>query len=123
MSDAPGRPMQPAGGSTQAMADFLNGDLRGAQDQLDAVANALARTVNEVHGRGNAAAGAAPNFFVTRGTNAFDAGAPAFRVPLADGAVTARTIAVNAALVNEPARLATTSDASRPTDNDVALAL
>jgi flagellar hook-associated protein 1 FlgK len=123
MSDAPGRPMQPAGGSTQAMADFLNHDLRGAQDQLDAVANALARTVNEVHGRGRGASGAAPSFFVDRGTNAFDASASAFRTPLAAGAVTARTIGINAALRDDPARVATTSDAARPTDNDVALAL
>ncbi len=123
MSDAPGRPLQPTGGSTQAMADFLNGDLRGAQDQLDALANALARTVNEVHGRGRDAGGPAPAFFVDRGSNTFDPGASAFRTPLAAGAVTARTIGVNAALRDDPARVATSSDAARPTDNDVALAL
>jgi flagellar hook-associated protein 1 FlgK len=124
MSDAPERALQPAGGSTQAMADFLNVDLRGAQDQLDALANALARTVNAVHGQGrDAAGGAAPAFFVDRRTGAFDAAASPFRVPLVDGAVTARTIGVNPALRAQPTRVATSSAAARPTDNDVALAL
>lgn len=124
MSDAPGRALQPTGGSTQAMADFLNSDLRAAQDQLDAVANALARTVNAVHGEGRDATGAAPPaFFVDRTSDTFDASASAFRVPLAGGAVTARTIGVSSALRGDATRVATTSDAARPTDNDVALAL
>lgn len=124
MSDAPGRPLQPMGGSTQAMADFLNRDLRSTQDQLDALANALARTVNAVHGQGRDATDQAPPpFFVSKATGTFDAAASPFRVPLATGAVTARTIGVNAALRAEPARVATSSSAARPTDNDVALAL
>jgi flagellar hook-associated protein 1 FlgK len=123
MREAPGDLLTPVGGSAQAMVDFLNTDLRGAQDQLDAVANTLARTINAVHTRGRGADGAAPNFFVDRRTNGFDAAASPFRVPLPDGAVTARTIGVNPALRGAPARVATSSDASRPTDNDVALAL
>lgn len=123
-ADAPGRPLQPLGGSTQAMVEFLNRDLRGTQDQLDAVANALARTVNAVHGQGRDAAGTAPpDFFVNKATGAFDAAASPFAVVPADGAVTARTIGVNAALVAEPGRVATSSDTTRPADNDVALAL
>ncbi len=120
----PGKALQPAGGATQAMTDFLNHDLRATQDQLDATANALARTVNAVHGQGRDAAGAAPPaFFVSKATGAFDAAASPFRVPLQDGAVTARTIGVHAAVRARPALVATSSSAERPTDNDVALAL
>lgn len=124
LSDAPGRPLQPLGGSTQAMVEFLNRDLRATGDQLDAVANALARTVNAVYGQARDAAGAAPPaFFVNRVTGAFDAAASPFAAALADGAVTARTIGVNGALAADPARVATSSSATRPADNDVALAL
>jgi flagellar hook-associated protein 1 FlgK len=123
MSDAPDRALQPTGGSVQAMTGFLNTDLRGAQDQLDAVADALARSVNQVHTQGRDAAGAAPPFFVSRLTQSHDPAASPFRVPLADGAITARTISVNAALRAAPARVANSSSAARPTDNDVALAL
>jgi flagellar hook-associated protein 1 FlgK len=105
------------------MAGFLNTDLRGAQDQLDAVADALARSVNQVHTLGRDAAGAAPPFFVSRLTQSHDPAASPFRVPLADGAITARTIGVSAALRAAPARVASSSSAARPTDNDVALAL
>lgn len=123
-ADAPGRPLQPLGGSTQAMVEFLNRDLPATGDQLDAIANALARTVNAVHGQGRDATGAAPpTVFVNRGTGTFAATDSPFAVPLGDGAVTARTIGVNAALAADPARLATSSDPARPTDNDVALAL
>ena len=124
LSDAPGRPLQPSGGSTGAMLDFLNRDLRGTQDQLDAVANALAATVNAVHGRGVTAAGVAPpSFFVDRTSGAFDAAASPFAVPPARGAVSARTIRVNAAIEADLGLVATSSDPARPTDNDVALAL
>jgi flagellar hook-associated protein 1 FlgK len=128
MSDAPSRALQPLGGSTQAMADFLNADLRGAQDQLDALANGLARAVNAVHGAGHDAAGVGGrplDLFVDRTSpnNAFDPAASAYRTPLAAGAVTARTIGVHTALRERPERLATTSGADRPTDNDVALAV
>jgi flagellar hook-associated protein 1 FlgK len=120
---APEHPLTPTGGSTQAMLDVLNGDLRGTQDQLDAIANAIARTVNAVHGQGRDATGPVPDFFVDRRTGTFDGTASPFRSPPADGAITARTIAVNPALRADPARVAVSSDATRPTDNDVALAL
>lgn len=123
LSDAPGRPLQPTGGSIQAMTDFLNTDLRGTQDQIDAIANSLARTVNAVHGQGRDASGASPDFFVDGRTDSFDATGSAFRIPLADGTVNARTIRVNSVLRNDPSRVATSSDAARPTDNDVALGL
>jgi flagellar hook-associated protein 1 FlgK len=124
MREAPDRPLTPTGGSTQAMVDFLNTDLRGAQDQLDAVANALARGVNALHAQGRAADGSAPpDFFVDRRDGTFDASASAFRSPPAAGAVTARTITLSAALRDAPGRVATSTDAARPADNDVALAL
>lgn len=126
MSDAPGRPLLPLGGSTQAMVDFLNHDMQATQDQLDATANALARAVNAVHAAGrNAANAAPPAVFVDRSTAppSFDAAASAFGSPRAPGAVTARTIAVNPVLDADPSRVATSSSASQPTGNDVALAL
>jgi flagellar hook-associated protein 1 FlgK len=124
LADAPGRALQPTGGSLQATLDFLNDDLQGARDQLDATANALARTVNAVHAQGRDAAGnAAPPVFVDRFSDAFDAGASAFRVPLAAGAVTARTIGVSAALRADASRVAASADPARPAGNDVALAL
>ena len=126
MSDAPNRPLLPVGGSSQAMVDFLNEDLQGTQDQLDATANALARAVNAVHATGRNSAGAAPpNVFVDKSTvpPSFDPAASAFGSPRAAGAITARTIAINPSLDADPSKVATSSSAARPTDNDVALAL
>jgi flagellar hook-associated protein 1 FlgK len=126
LADTPGRALKPIGGSAQAMVDFLNRDLQGAQDQLDATANALARAANAVHGAARDPGGAAGRpLFVDRTATppGFDPSASAFGVVPAPGAVTARSIGVNADLEADVGLVLTSSNAAQPTGNDVALAI
>jgi flagellar hook-associated protein 1 FlgK len=107
------------------LVDVLNGGLRETQDRLDAVANALARAVNAVHATGVDATGASAGpLFVDRASDTYDPAGDPFRAPMPlPGTVTARSIGVRLAVQQDPRLLAATSDAARPTDNDVALAL
>ncbi len=123
-TDQPSQPLQAAGGSTQAMTDFLNGGAQRVQDQLDALANQLATSVNRVAAQGKDASGAgAQSFFVSTLGGTFVPGANPYTVPPTDGTVTARTITVNAALVADASGVPTSSSAQQPNGNDVALAL
>ncbi len=123
-TDQPEHALKPAGGSTGAMVDALNGGVQGVQDRLDALANTLARAVNQVVAQRTDASGAAsPPFFVSAKDGQFDAAADPFASPAAAGTVTARTIRVNAALAADASTLPTSSSAQRPSDNDLALAL
>lgn len=128
----PARPLLPFGGRIGEMVSVLNGSLRDTQDRLDALATALARSVNAIHGAGVDASGApAGPLFVDRSSRPtdppleqFDPGGDPFRLPTATkGTITARTIGVHLDLQTNPQRLATTSSAARPADNDVALAM
>jgi flagellar hook-associated protein 1 FlgK len=121
----PARPLKSFGGSVAGMVDFLNGGLRETQDRLDALANGLARAVNEVHAVGKAPGDPTRAVFVDRTDNSFVAAGDPFRRPsVSPGTVTARTIGVNARLLDDASRLAASSDATgRPADNDVALAM
>jgi flagellar hook-associated protein 1 FlgK len=123
----PSSPIQPVGGRIEAMVHVVNGQLAGTQQRLDALANTLAGAVNAIHVRGNdGLTGATPAhapFFVDRRDGTF-ADLDPYTDPLAAGTVTARTIGLNASIAQDPGQIATTSSrATRPTDNDVALAI
>ncbi|HEY0777724.1 MAG TPA: flagellar hook-associated protein FlgK [Gemmatirosa sp.] len=123
-TDRPFQPLQAAGGSTQAMTDFLNGGAQKVQDQLDSLANRLAASVNQVVAQGhNAGSTTTPSFFVSKVDGTFSASGNPFSVPPAAGTVNARTISVNAALVADASGVPTSSSAQQPGNNDVALAL
>ena len=119
------RPLLPFGGRIGEMVNVLNGSLRDTQDRLDALATALARSVNAVHAAGVDANGApAERFFVDRGSDTFEVTGDPFRLPtVLPGTITARTIGVRRAVQADPSLVATTSGATRPADNDVALAM
>ena len=121
----PARPLLPFGGKIGEMVSVLNGSLRDTQDRLDALATTLARAVNAVHGAGADANGdPAGALFVDKGSNTFDPTGDPFRLPtVTPGTITARTIGIRAAIQTNPQLLATTSSATRPADNDVALAM
>lgn len=121
----PARKLLPVGGKVGEMVNVLNGSLRDTQDRLDALATTLARAVNAVHAVGVDATGqAGVPIFVDKGNNAFDATGDPFLLPRPNpGTVTARTIGVNTAILGNNQRLAASSGADRPADNDVALAM
>lgn len=121
----PASPLLPVGGELQTMLDFQNVELAGTQEQLDAMANTLASSVNAIHMRGNDGAPGSFHtaFFVDRTSGTYVAGDP-FAAPAVPGVVTARTIGVAAAIEQDPSRIATTSSlVARPADNDIALAM
>ena len=94
------------------------------QDRLDALANTLARAVNQVVAQRTDAGGApAGPFFVSKLDGQFDPAADPYATPPAAGTVTARTIQVSAALSADASGLPASSSAARPSDNDLALAL
>ncbi len=122
---APNDPLLPVGGELQTMLDFQNTELAETQERLDAIANTLARTVNAVHTMGNDGTAGAPylNFFVDKASDSYVAGDP-FASPPVAGVVTARNIALSSQISQDASRIASTSSrATRPADNDVALAL
>lgn len=121
----PARKLLPIGGKVGEMVNVLNGSLRDTQDRLDALATTLARAVNAVHAVGVDATGqAGVPIFVDRGNDAFDPTGDPFLLPRPNpGTVTARTIGVNTAILANNQRLAASSGADRPADNDVALAM
>ncbi len=123
-TDQPSHALQAAGGSTQAMTDFLNGGARAVQDRLDSLANTLAQAVNQVVGQAPSAAnGGGQSFFVSKLDGTFAASADPFASPAASGTVTARTIAVNSAFTTDATGVPTSSSAAQPGGNDIALAL
>jgi flagellar hook-associated protein 1 FlgK len=122
---SPADPLLPVGGELQTMLDFQNTELAETQERLDAMANTLARTVNAVHTRGNDGTALAPylDFFVDRTSDTFVEG-DAFASPPVEGVVTARNIGLSSAIARDASRIASTSSrATRPADNDVALVL
>ncbi|GJG86558.1 flagellar hook-associated protein FlgK [Gemmatimonadetes bacterium T265] len=123
-ADQPNHALAPSGGSTQAMADFLNGGAQSVQDQLDALANTLAAAVNQVVAQGHDASGASAGpFFVSKLDSTFTPTADPFATPPSAGTVTARTISVNTSLVADATALPTSSSVQQPSNNDLALAL
>ena len=122
-TNQPDHALTPAGGSTQAQLDFLNGGVQGVQDQLDVIANRLATAVNAVVGQRVSATGATTSFFVSNADSTFVAGANPFATPPGPGTVTARSIRVNPTLTADASTLPTSSDTQRPSNNDIALAI
>jgi flagellar hook-associated protein 1 FlgK len=121
----PAEPLLPSGGSLQTLLDFQNAELPETQERLDALANTLARAVNAIHARGNDGTAGAPYdpVFVDRESDSYADGDP-FQTPPAAGVVTARNIGLASAIERDASRLASTSSlATRPADNDVALAI
>jgi flagellar hook-associated protein 1 FlgK len=96
-------PLNPSGGSIAGTLDARDGALAQLRTRIDALAGALISEVNAVHSTGYALDGTTGNDFFS-GTNA-------------------GTIAVNAALRDNPSLIQVSNSATESGDNSVALAL
>lgn len=113
LGDSPDRIMVP-GGELKALADGINTDIPLLRGRLDALASALASTVNTAHSAGFVFAGnTIPG---TAAGNFFDPGS--FSTPVRAG-----TLALDAIVAGDASQVAVSGDANAPTDNAAALAL
>jgi len=113
LGDSPDR-LAPLAGELKAMVTVLNTEIPGARDRLDAMASQLVTSVNTTHRtgftfNGNTIPGTAAGDFFDPGTLA----AP----------VTAGSIALDSAVTDDPSMIASSGNASAPTENSVAQAL
>jgi len=113
LGDSPDR-LAPLAGELSAMVKVLNTELPGARTRLDAMANQLVSAVNTTHRSG----------FVFNGNTIPGTAAGDFFAPGSLAApVTAATIALNSTVAGDPSKIASSGNASAPTDNSVAQAL
>jgi flagellar hook-associated protein 1 FlgK len=106
--------LAPLGGALKATVDFLNSDIPALRSRLDTMASSLVTAVNDAHSAGftfsgNGIPGTAAGDF-------FDAGS-------AGNPVRGGTIRLSSAVAADPANVASSSDASAPTDNMTARTL
>jgi len=104
----------PLAGELKAMVEVINTDVPTLRGRLDALASALASSVNTAHSAG----------FVFSGTTIPGTAAGNFFDPGTIGEpVRASTFRLSATVAADAANIATSGDASAPLDNSVALAL
>jgi len=104
----------PLAGELKAMVDVINTDVPALRGRLDALASALAASVNSAHSAGYVFAGTTiPG---TAAGNFFDPGT-------VGDPVRAGTLRLSSAIAADPANIATSGDPNAPLDNGVALAL
>lgn len=103
--------LAPLGGELSAMVDVLNKEIPGARGRLDAMAAQVVDEVNTIHRSGFTFSGTTiPG---TAAGNFFDPGT-------VTAPVTAASMKLLTAIVNDPARIAASGSASGPTDNSIA---
>ncbi len=103
--------LAPLAGELKSMVDVLNVDIPDARSRLDAMAAQFATAVNDVHTTGYTFSGnTVPG---TAAGNFFDAGT-------ITNPVSAATITVDSAILNDPLKIAASGNANGPTDNGVA---
>lgn len=103
--------LAPLAGELSAMVDVLNVEIPGARGRLDAMAAEIVNEVNTIHQTGftfsgNTIPGVAAGNFFDPGT--------------ATAPVSAASIKLLSAIVNDPSRIAASGSASGPTDNSIA---
>ena len=101
-------------GELKSMVEVLNVDIPDARSRLDAMAAQLATAVNTIHSTGytfsgNTVPGTAAGTFFEAGT--------------VTNPVTAATLRVDSAVLNDPLKIAASGNANGPTDNSVAQGL
>jgi flagellar hook-associated protein 1 FlgK len=106
--------LAPLAGELKSMVDVLNVDIPDARSRLDAMAAQFATAVNTIHTTGytfsgNTVPGTAAGNFFAAGTLA--------------NPVTAATLRVDSAVLNDPLKIAASGNANGPTDNSVAQGL
>ena len=106
--------LAPLDGELKSMVDVLNVDIPNARSRLDAMAAQFATAVNAIHTTGftfsgNTVPGATAGTF-------FDVGSAA-------NPVSAATLKLDSAILNDPFKIAASGNANGPTDNSVAQGL
>jgi flagellar hook-associated protein 1 FlgK len=106
--------LAPLAGELTSMVDVLNVDIPDARSRLDAMAAQLATAVNTIHTTGytfsgNTVPGTAAGTFFETGT--------------VTNPVTAATLRVDSAVLNDPLKIAASGNANGATDNSVAQGL
>lgn len=103
--------LAPLAGELSAMVDVINKEIPGARGRLDAMAAQVVDEVNTIHRSG----------FTFSGTTIPGAAAGNFFDPgTVTAPVTAASMKLLTAIVNDPARIAASGSASGPTDNSIA---
>ncbi len=106
--------LAPVAGELASIVEVLNVDIPGARSRLDAMAAQFATAVNTIHTTGYTFSGnTVPG---TAAGNFFDAGT-------VSNPVTAATIRMDSAVLNDPLKIAASSNANGPTDNSLAQSL
>ncbi len=106
--------LAPLAGELKSMVDVLNVDIPDARSRLDAMAAQFATAVNTVHTTGYTFSGnTIPG---TAAGNFFDVGTII-------NPVSAATLKLDSAILNDPLKIAASGDANGPTDNRVAQGL
>ncbi len=106
--------LSPLGGELKSLLDFINNDVAGARNRLDALAAQLVSGVNAEHVQGFVFNGAAiPG---TAAGNFFDAGTTA-------NPVRASTIRLDAVISADATRITASRDVNAPTNNANAIAI
>ncbi len=106
--------LAPLDGELKSMVDVLNVDIPNARSRLDAMAAQFATAVNAIHITGFTFSGN-----TVPGTTAGNF----FNVGSATNPVSAATLKLDSAILNDPFKIAASGNANGPTDNSVAQGL